>query len=217
MAGRLGLEVAPAGDLRRTLLERLLSRHSPWPLTAPGPTPEELDLVFDMALRARDHGGLRPWRFAVIRGQAREALGEVFVQAAREREPHADPERFRAKALAAPLVVAMAARVRAGHKVPEREQEMAVAAAAMNMLNALHLLGYGGFWATGANVRDEHVRRSLGFGATERMIGFLYVGTPPQASRPPQRPSRQAHVREWTGPSAAQLEPDATAEAHHAR
>lgn len=197
----------PAEDSRHALFERLLSRHSPWPLTAPGPASEELDLVFDMALRAPDHGGLRPWRFVVIRGFAREALGDVFVQAARQRDPQADAERFRAKAMSAPLIIAMAARVRVGHKVPEREQEMAVAAAAMNMLNALHLLGYGGFWATGANVRDDHVRRALGFGATDRMIGFLYVGTPTQASRPPQRPSRQAHVREWTGWQAAQTEP----------
>jgi nitroreductase len=86
----------------------------------------------------------------------------------------------------------------------------------MNMLNALHLQGFGGFWATGAHVRDEHVRRALGFGATDRMIGFLYVGTPPQASRPPQRPPRQAHVREWTGSRAAQHETDTTADAPHA-
>jgi nitroreductase len=197
----------PAGDSRHALFERLLSRHSPWPLTAPGPASEELDLVFDMALRAPDHGGLRPWRFVTISGSGREALGDVFVQAARVRDPQADPERSRAKAMAAPLIIAMAARVRVGHNVPEREQEMAVAAAAMNMLNALHLLGYGGFWATGAHVRDELVRRALGFGPTDRMIGFLYVGTPPQMSRPPQRPPRQAHVRAWTGWQAAQTEP----------
>lgn len=207
MAQSPELEPAQASDSRQALFEQLLSRHSPWPLAAPGPAPEELDLVFDMALRAPDHGGLRPWRFAVIRGEAREALGEVFVQAARVRDPQADPERSRAKAMASPLIIAIAARVRVGHKVPEREQEMAVAAAAMNMLNALHLLGYGGFWATGANVRDEHVRRALGFGATDRMIGFLHVGTPPQRSRPPERPSRQAHVREWTGAPSLQHRP----------
>ncbi|MDZ7855867.1 nitroreductase family protein [Sphaerotilus sp.] len=198
--------VATPADAGRALLERLLARHSPWPLAAPEPTPAQLDLVFDLALRAPDHGSLRPWRFAVVRGPAREALGEVFVQAARARDPQGDAERFRSKAMAAPLIIAMAARVRMGHKVPEAEQVMAVAAAAMNMLNALHLLGYGGFWATGANVRDDVVRRALGFGGSDRMVGFLYVGTPPPGSRPPQRPSREAHVREWVGPSAGRVE-----------
>lgn len=184
---------------QRAAFEPLLARHSPWPLAAPEPTAEELDLVFDMALRAPDHGTLRPWRFAVIRGAAREALGAVFVEAARQRDPHADAERFRAKAMAAPLIIAMAVRLRAGHKVPEIEQMMAGAAAAMNMLNALHLLGYSGFWATGANAHDAGVRRALGFGATDRLIGFLYVGTPRHGSPPPARPAREPHVRTWTG------------------
>lgn len=182
---------------QRAAFAALLARHSPWPLAEPAPSPAELDLIFDMALRAPDHGTLRPWRFAVIAGSARIALGDVFVEATRLRDAQADSERMRAKAFAAPLIIAMAARIRAGHKVPEIEQMMSGAAAAMNMLNALHLLGYGGFWATGANSHDEHVRRALGFGAQDRLLGFLYVGTPSRATAPPSRPARQAHVRYW--------------------
>lgn len=194
----------PAGltSHQRAAFKALLSRHSPWPLTDP-PSQPELDLVFDMALRAPDHGTLRPWRLAVIRGAARDALGGVFVEAARLRDPLADAERPRAKALAAPLLIAMAARIRAGHKVPEIEQMMAAAAAAMNMLNALHLLGYGGFWSTGANSHDDRVRTALGFEPVDRLIGFLYVGTPQAMSRPGPRPLRKAHVRKWTGPAPA--------------
>lgn len=186
----------------------LLARHSPWPLIEPAPSTDELNLVFDMALRAPDHGTLRPWRFAVVQGNAREAMAEVLVAAAKHRDPAADPERMRAKAFAAPLIIAMAARVRAGHKVPEIEQLLSGGAAAMNMLNALHLLGYGGFWATGANSHDAHVRRALGFGAQDRLLGFLYVGTPSQAGRPPERPARQAHVRNWPGPPMGSLAPE---------
>lgn len=182
---------------QRAAFEALLARHSPWPLAEPAPSQAELDLVFDMALRAPDHGTLRPWRFAVIGGTARDALADVFAEATRLRDPQADAERVRAKAFAAPLIIAMAARIRAGHKVPEIEQIMSGAAAAMNMLNALHLLGYGGFWATGANSHDEHVRRALDFGAQDRLLGFLYVGTPSRGTAPPLRPARQAHVRYW--------------------
>ena len=56
-------------------LEVLLSRQSHWPLTEPGPASTELDLIFDAALRAPDHGNLRPWRFVTIRGDARGQLG----------------------------------------------------------------------------------------------------------------------------------------------
>lgn len=178
-------------------IQLLLSRQSRWPLVEPAPSPEELDCVIDMALRAPDHGQLQPWRFVLVRGAAREALGDVFVQAAQARDPHNDAERFRAKALAAPLLIALGAHLRPGHKVPESEQLLAVGAAAMNMLNALHILGYGGFWATGMNSHDAYVRQALGFEATDRLVGFLYVGTPKEAEHPATRPARGAFVREW--------------------
>jgi nitroreductase len=179
-------------------IELLLSRQSRWPLIEPAPTTDELHRVIDVALRAPDHGQLQPWRFVLIRGDARQALGEVFVQAARARDPQGDAERFRGKAVAAPLLIAMGAHLRPGHKVPESEQMLAVGAAAMNMLNALHILGYGAFWATGMNSHDERVREALGFEAADRLVGFLYVGTPKETIRPAARPSRDRFVREWT-------------------
>lgn len=184
---------------RRKALSLLLERHSPWPLTEPAPSAEELDLVFQAALRAPDHGQLRPWRFVLIRGEARVALGHVFADAARLRDPLDDGERFRAKALAAPVLIAICARIQSPHKVPESEQVLAVGAAAMNMLNALHLLGYGGFWATGLNSYDLHVHQALGLHGSERLLGFLYVGTPKEPTQAPARHAPDAFVREWTG------------------
>ncbi|MGE0808770.1 MAG: nitroreductase [Burkholderiaceae bacterium] len=186
---------------QRAAFDWLLSRHSAWPLTAPAPSQAELDLIFDAALRAPDHGRLMPWRFAVIRDGARDALGRLFAAAAQAREPGSDGERFRQKAFGAPLVIALGVHIEPGHKVPDSEQQMAVAAAAMNMLNALHILGYGGFWSSGLNARDDRVKTALGFGEHERLIGFLYAGTPRPEQRRPERPARQRFVREWTGPA----------------
>jgi nitroreductase len=186
-------------SVRREALDLLLQRHSPWPLTDPAPSAQDLDLVFQAALRAPDHGQLQPWRFLTIRGDARIALGEVFARAARQRDPEEDGERFRNKAMAAPLLIALCARVLAPHKIPESEQVLAVGAAAMNMLNALHLLGYGGFWATGLNSYDPRVQRALGLGEADRLLGFLYVGTAKEATRAPERRAPESFVREWTG------------------
>ncbi len=182
---------------QRGALDLLLSRQSRWPLVEPAPSAAEVDLLIDVALRAPDHGQLRPWRFVIVRGQARQALGEVFVQAARDRDPEGDAERFRAKAVAAPLIIAMGAHLRPKHKVPEGEQLLAAGAAAMNMLNAVHVLGYGGFWATGANSHDPNVLRALGFAPEDQLVGFLYVGTPKNEGTRESRPSRRQHVREW--------------------
>ncbi|QNK67578.1 nitroreductase [Variovorax sp. PAMC26660] len=192
-------DTSKARSDQRHALDLLLERHSPWPLTEPAPSAEELDLVFQSALRAPDHGQLRPWRFVLIRGDARLALGNVFANAARLRDPLDDGERFRGKAMAAPVLIAICARVQSPHKVPESEQVLAVGAAAMNMLNALHLLGYGGFWATGLNSYDRHVQQALGLQDAERLLGFLYVGTPKEATQAPAREAPDAFVREWTG------------------
>ncbi|MGE0802947.1 MAG: nitroreductase [Lautropia sp.] len=196
-AGPARSKLPRLSDAQRTAFDVLLSRRSRWPLGDPAPTDAEIGMVIDLALRAPDHGQLQPWRFVLVRGDARAALGDVFVRAARARDPDSDGERFRAKALAAPLIIAMAAHLQSGHKVPEIEQLLAVGAGAMNMLNALHILGYGGFWSTGANSRDDTVRQALGFEAADRLVGFLYVGTPKDGERAAPRPSRARFVREW--------------------
>jgi nitroreductase len=151
-------------------------------------------------LRAPDHGNLRPWRFVTIRGDARGALGDVLVDLASARspdEPRSAHAHRRQKAFAAPLVIALGAAISAHPKVPEIEQLLAAGAAAMNMLNAIHALGYGGFWSTGPDSYEARLRDALGFGPNERLLGFIFVGTPKTLGQAPARPARSAHVREW--------------------
>ena len=50
-------------------LDLLLNRVSVTRLTDPAPTPAQLDVMFRAALRAPDHGQLRPWRFLTVVGQ----------------------------------------------------------------------------------------------------------------------------------------------------
>ncbi|KVK80881.1 nitroreductase family protein [Burkholderia sp. MSMB1498] len=196
--------VAAAADNPHGLLRGLLSRRSRWPLTEPAPGPRELDAIFDAALCAPDHGNLRPWRFVVIRGAARHAFGDLLVELADARAPDDPPgshEHRRGKALAAPLIVALGTALNRTSKVPEIEQLLAVGAAAMNMLNAIHQLGYGGFWATGVDSYEPALRDALGFGPNESLVGFLFVGTPAEPASGARRPDRSAHVREWLGPA----------------
>lgn len=186
-------------------LQALLSRQSHWPLMSLGPDDQDLAAIFDAALRAPDHGRLRPWRFVIVRGAARAALGEVLVDLACARSP-GDPRSAHAhrakKAQAAPVIIALGAAIDTASSVPEVEQLLAVGAAAMNMLNAIHVLGYGGFWATGADSYDAAMHTALGFEPSERLLGFLYVGTPQPNQRPATRPEHTAFVREWTGPTS---------------
>ncbi|MDP2330151.1 MAG: nitroreductase [Reyranella sp.] len=189
-------------------LDSLLSRQSVGVLEEPAPHGADLDLILDAGLRAPDHGRLRPWRFVLIRGDARAALGDCLVAAATARDrraPTSQLDRYRAWALRTPLLIAVGARIRPGHPVPEIEQVLSAGAAAMNMLNAVHMLGYGGMWVTGANTYDTRVNTALGFQAPSRLVGFLAVGTP-KATMPAERPERHAHVIEWNGPLLADTE-----------
>jgi len=67
-------------------LEVLLSRRSVdiRHLTVLGPDGAQLRAMADAALRAPDHAGLVPFRFAVVHGVARERLAPLFEQAARD-------------------------------------------------------------------------------------------------------------------------------------
>jgi len=183
----------------RSALDLLLSRQSVGLLEEPAPQGADLDLILDAGLRAPDHGRLRPWRFVVIRGAARLAWGERLAEAAVARDPQSGTmlgERFRAWARRTPLLIAVGAEIRADHKIPEIEQILSVGAAAMNMLNAIHMLGYGGMWVTGLNTYDPRVNAWLGFEPPSRLVGFLAVGTAKAVQRIERAP-RDQHVREW--------------------
>ncbi len=185
-----------------TAIDTLLTRASVSDLADPAPDGRDLDLILQAGLRAPDHGKLRPWRFVLIRGDARRAWAETVVAALKAREPDAPQpaiEKQRNRALNAPLIIALGAKLRPGHKIPEIEQLLSVGAAAMNMLNAVHALGFGGVWLTGANSFDPAVVEALGLEATDKLAGFLFVGTPRSAPLATRRPPVEDHVTEWEG------------------
>jgi nitroreductase len=192
-------------NLARTeLLNHLMSRRSQWPLKEPVPSADELHLAFEAAMRAPDHTGRQPWRFVVVPGDALPALSDIFAEAAVNRGAGDGGKRSRGQALAAPMIIAVGARICQDCKVPEVEQILSVGAAAMNFLNALHILGYGGYWASGPNAYDSFVRDSLGLHhESDLLLGFIYVGSASKQRAPKVRPSPEACVSTWVGSIAS--------------
>ncbi|HXP77646.1 MAG TPA: nitroreductase [Stellaceae bacterium] len=161
-------------------IDALMNRVSPAQLVEPGPDAAQLRTLLAAAARAPDHGRMQPWRFVLIEGEARVRFGEVMAQSLKRREPDAPAGKLdaeRKKPLRAPLVVVVAAAVKENPKVPDVEQVVAAGAAAQNMLVAAHALGLGGFWRTGAAAYDPEVKRALGLGDSDAIVGFLYVGS----------------------------------------
>jgi len=173
-------------------------------LQEPGPSEAEIDAALEVAMRAPDHGGLRPWRFVLIRAAGREQLAQLLVRRMRERDPPSPPHKIDKAATQtrnAPLVIAVGAKLVREHKVPEIEQLLSSGAALMNLLDAFHVQGYGAILLTGPNAYDGEIAAALGFGADERLLGFVYVGSrAAQLQLPSPAPvERSSCVREWSG------------------
>ncbi len=182
-------------------IDALLTRRSAVTLTEPAPDEGALELIFASAVRAPDHGRLRPWRFLVVRAAARERFGELLAAHLSRTQPAAGAEalqRERAKALRAPLIVVVAAHVNAAVKIPPIEQTLSAGAAAGNIMLACIALGYNAMWKTGGAAYDEAVKRALGLAPTDAIVGFLYIGTE-VARTPPPRGEWRDLVREWHG------------------
>lgn len=180
-------------------LDALLNRVSVARLTDPAPNEAQREALFQAALRAPDHGQLRPWRFLTIEGQGREKLGELFaeaVQASGEESP-AKLDKARAMPLRAPLLIVVIATLHEHPKVPASEQRLAAGCAAHGILLAAHAQGVGAVWRTGDMAFDAHVQQGLGLGANEEIIGYLYVGTPVNDPREAPVLETAAFVQSW--------------------
>ncbi|HET9664499.1 MAG TPA: nitroreductase [Burkholderiales bacterium] len=183
-------------------MELLLSRDSAVRLEPPGPDAAALDNIFRAALRAPDHGRLRPWRFVVIPEERRQRFGDVLAASLQQRDPDVAPEtlaRERQKALRAPVIVVVAARLKRSEKIPELEQIVSAGAAAQNVMLAVHALGYGAMWRTGAPAYDPAVKQALGLEAADTIIGFIYIGTRAGGASPVSRPVPEDFVSVWRG------------------
>ena len=188
------------------IIDFLLTRRSVTArnLTEPGPSEEQLDMILRAAHRVPDHGKLGPWRFIILKGDARAVFGEILGAAYKKENPDAfdelievEKERFQR----APVIVAVTSRITPEHKIPEWEQTLSSGAACMNMLNAAHALGLAAQWITEWPAYNDDVAKALGVGEQERIAGFIYIGTAAQPPDERTRPDIDDIVTEWTGPA----------------
>lgn len=181
-------------------LELLLNRTSTARLCAPAPSAEQLDIMYRAALRAPDHGQIRPWRFLTIAGAGREALGQVYAQALLLQNPDASSEqikRMHAMPLRAPMIIVVIACLHSHPKVPEYEQLIAAGCAAHGLLLAAQAQGLGAFWRSGEMAGNSYVAQQLELADNEQIIGYLYVGTPAADCKPGGQLPPADYVRDW--------------------
>ena len=174
-------------------IQAIFSRHSITDLR-PDPVPRSLvEQLLAAAVQAPNHYRVRPWRFVVLQGAALERLGDLFAEVLRDRKPDLPPaalEKERAKALRAPLLLAVGVERCEDARVVPIENVCAVAAACENLLLAANALGLAGKWRTGSQASDERIKTFLGLDPEQPLIGFFYLGYPAE-NQPPagERPS----------------------------
>jgi nitroreductase len=173
-------------------LEAIFTRHS-ISKVKPDPVPHAIiEKLLQAAVQAPNHYRVRPWRFIVLTGKSREALGEVLAQALKKQNPElpqAGMDVERAKPLRAPILIAVGVDKPADPRVLEIENICAVAAAVENLLLAAHAEGLGAMWRTGTAARDPEVKKFLGLSPNQELISFIYIGYPDMVPAAVERPS----------------------------
>jgi len=185
-------------------LDLLKTRRSvkPMELAGPAPSAAELDTLITIAARVPDHGKLKPWRFIVFEGEARNAAGDVIAEVFRTDNPEATADQIafeRARLARAPLVIAVVSRAAPHVKIPEWEQQLSAGAAAMNLTNAAHAMGFAASWITEWYAYDRRVLARLGLTASERIAGFVHIGRPATPPEDRDRPKLDEIVTRYTG------------------
>ena len=181
-------------------LQALHERASMPRLSGPAPDHEALDNIFRAALRAADHGLLRPWRFLTVQDDSLHRLGELFAAAKQQENPEVSAvelDKVRQKPLRAPLIIVVISSPREHPKVPVFEQDLSAAAAAQNMLVAAFAQGLGAMWRTGSMAYHPQVKQGLGLGPDEKIIGFLYLGAAAAPGKKVMNEDPANFVQEW--------------------
>lgn len=168
-------------------------------MVEPGPNPDQLREILEIAMRVPDHGKLAPWRFVHVPRKKRPQFAELLHRAFRIDNPAPSSgvlEAIDRLAHQAPSLVVVLSSPVEGTKIPVWEQQLSCGAACMNLLTAAHAMGFVAGWITTWACYSEEVRQGFAR-ADERIAGFIYIGSPGHPLEERQRPSFDFAVSEW--------------------
>lgn len=151
------------------------------------PDHQALTRILETATTVPDHGGLRPWRFAVVSGAGRERFGDALVAGLHEQRgedvPEAAVAKMRGKAFAAPCAVALIASPDPANNVPVWEQVASASCTGYAIVLSAVALGFGAVWKSAGVLEMAAVRAFFGLGEHEQLLGWVNVGTSSGSAR----------------------------------
>ncbi|MGE3962395.1 MAG: nitroreductase [Dehalococcoidia bacterium] len=152
-----------------------------------------LERILQAATWAPNHRLTEPWRFFVLQGDARAALGEAIVP---ELDSPKAVESLRAKVVRAPVLIVVAQRGVPANPELALEDYGATCAAVQNLLLAAHAEGLAAKWSTGEMATSPAALAHLGLGEGDRIVALVYLGSGEPGAAPVE-PKRAAPVVDW--------------------
>jgi nitroreductase len=141
---------------------------------------EIIGQMLENANWAPSHKQTEPWRFTVFTG---EGLKQFAAFQANRYKATAGPafagdkyEKLLSNPLRCSHIISIGMKRHAGNGLPEVEEIAAVACAVQNMHLTATAYQLGCYWTTGGVTYDESAKAFFGLGASDKLLGFFYVG-----------------------------------------
>jgi nitroreductase len=189
------VDLSPAPEVLRFLATR--RSVSAVMLAEPAPADDEIDILLRLATRVPDHGKLAPWRFIVLAADDKTRFAGRLEALAESRGDSAAAAKL-AKLKLPPLAIAVVSSPKVA-AIPEWEQVLSAGVVCTTLLYAAQAMGYGANWITDWYAYDPDAQRILGLAASERVAGFLLIGTPREPPLERERPEIPPLVTRWAG------------------
>jgi nitroreductase len=149
---------------------------------------EDITAILEAARWAPTHKKTQPWRFVVIRSDARarlaDAIGEAYT-AHTEKFSEITFDKLRGNALKSQVAIAICMQRDPKESLPEWEEIAAVGMAVQNLWLASHEKNIGGYWSSPGVI--AHLGPFLQLEENQRCLGLFYMGYYDEAPRDSER------------------------------
>jgi nitroreductase len=154
------------------------------------PVPRELvEQLCSLAVWAPNHKRTWPWRFSLVEGDARRALGDLIAdQMALRDDPPEKVAKTRGKYLRTPATLVVGA---APGDSPLRtaENRDATAAGIQNLMLAATAAGLATYWGSCPKGANDAVAQWCGFDDGSTVVALIYLGWASSKVSAPERPA----------------------------
>ncbi|NNE29473.1 MAG: nitroreductase [Saprospiraceae bacterium] len=141
---------------------------------------EVLTQLLENANWAPTHRRTEPWRFVVVRGEARARMGDILADLYLKNTPTEKySERKHLKKASNPrrsaAIIAICMK-RHEELLPEWEEIAATACAVQNLWLTATAYGLGGYWSSPSVIKSQEIRAFLELPEDQICLGFFYLG-----------------------------------------